>query len=114
MAGLQPSDQRESEFAILQRARPGRNLLCGKLAVDPVVSETSAFESDMVLADLLSVTHKRDEAKTAYERLAQSNPGRPQIEESLGYLAWQSDDPESARRHFARAIEAGSKDPQMC
>ena len=85
-----------------------------KSAEEPVVSETSAFESDMMLADLLSMTRKRDEARTAYERLAQLNPGRPEIEESLGYLAWQSDDPDNARRHFARAFKAGSKNPQMC
>src|SRR5580698_5135130 len=57
-----------------------------KSAEDPDVSESSAFESGMVLADLLAMTRKTQEAVSAYQQLAASNPDKPDVEESLGYL----------------------------
>ena len=81
---------------------------------EPDVAEASAFESGMVLADLLALNHKPDQARSSYEQLAKSNPGQPEVEESLGYLAWQADDNEGARAHFGRAIAAGTKNAQMC
>lgn len=80
----------------------------------PDVSAASDFESGLVLADLLGVIGKRDQAGSAFEELAKENPDKPDIETSLGYLAWQSGDTATARKHFARAFAAGSKDPQMC
>ena len=85
-----------------------------KSAEDPQVSDASALDSGLVLADLLGVIGKREEARSAFERLGKENPDKPEIEESLGYLAWQSGDAGSARQHFSRAFAAGSKDPQMC
>ncbi len=43
-----------------------------------------------------------------------SNPDRPEIPQSLGYLAWQEFDTDLARKEFKKAFAAGSKDPQMC
>jgi tetratricopeptide (TPR) repeat protein len=85
-----------------------------KSAEDPEVSEASAFESGMVLADLLALTHKTQEALSAYQQLAASNPDKPDVEESLGYLAWQSGLSQAARDHFAKALAAGTKNAQMC
>jgi Flp pilus assembly protein TadD len=85
-----------------------------KSAEDPNVSEASAFESGVVLADLLALTHKTDEARSAYQQLAASNPDKPEVEESLGYLAWQSGNSQAARDHFAKALAAGTKSAQMC
>jgi len=85
-----------------------------KSVEDPQVSEASALDSGLVLADLLGVIGKHDEARAAFEQLGRENPDKPEIEESLGYLAWQSGDTASARQHFSRAFAAGSKDPQMC
>lgn len=85
-----------------------------KSVEDAQVSEVSDFESGLALADLLGVIGKRDEASAAFEELARENPGKPEIEESLGYLAWQSRDTAAAVKHFASAFAAGSKDPQMC
>lgn len=85
-----------------------------KSAEDPAVSEASAFESGMVLADLLALTHRPKEALSAYQQLAQSNPDQPDVEESLGYLAWQSGDNEGARGHFERALATGTKNARMC
>jgi Flp pilus assembly protein TadD len=85
-----------------------------KSADDPDVSEASAFESGMVLADLLAMTNKTNEALSAYQQLAKDNPDKPDVEESLGYMAWQSGDKEAALGHFARALAAGTKNAQMC
>jgi tetratricopeptide (TPR) repeat protein len=85
-----------------------------KSAEDPEVSEASAFESGMVLADLLAASHKNGQARSAYEELARSNPKQPEVEESMGYLAWQSGDNVEAQRHFSRAFATGTKNPQMC
>jgi Flp pilus assembly protein TadD len=85
-----------------------------KAAEDPGVSEVPAFESGIVLADLLALIHGTEEALRAYQELAKSNPGKPEVEESLGYLAWQSGDIEDARSHFERALAAGSRNPRMC
>lgn len=72
------------------------------------------FDSDLVLADLLATIGHRDQAKAAYERLAQANPNKPEIPQSLGYLAWQGGDKETARQDFEKAFAAGEEDPQMC
>ncbi|MGD0298895.1 MAG: tetratricopeptide repeat protein, partial [Bryobacteraceae bacterium] len=85
-----------------------------KSAEDPEVSEASPFESGMVLADLLALTNKTKEALSAYQQLAKDNPDKPDVEESLGYLAWQSGDNDAARGHFARAFATGTKNAQMC
>jgi tetratricopeptide (TPR) repeat protein len=79
-----------------------------KSAEDPEVSSVSSFESGMVLADLLALTHKTQEALTAYQELAKSNPNTPELEESLGYLSWESLDLEAARSHFERAFKCGN------
>ncbi len=84
-----------------------------KSAEDPVVSDLGQFESDMALADLLAMIRKPEEARAAYTRLAKENPGRPEVEESLGYLAWQKGDIKEARDHFSQAVLAGSRNPQM-
>lgn len=80
----------------------------------PAVAPVDEFEANLVLADLLAVSQKRDEAKAAYERLAAANPKRPEIEESLGYLALQAHDPANARLHFEKALDNGSGSAQMC
>jgi Flp pilus assembly protein TadD len=85
-----------------------------KSAEDPDVAEASPFESGMVLADLLALTNKTKEALSAYQQLANDNPDKPDVEESLGYLAWQSGDHDAARGHFARALATGTKNAQMC
>ncbi|HTC36877.1 MAG TPA: tetratricopeptide repeat protein [Bryobacteraceae bacterium] len=85
-----------------------------KSAEDPQVSEATPLESGLVLADLLSLVHKTEEARQAYEQLAKDHPDQPEPEESLGYLAWQAGDQESARQHFSRAYAAGTKNAQLC
>ncbi len=85
-----------------------------KSAEDPDVSEAAAFESGIALADLLALTHKKDEAIAAYQELAKNYADKPDVEESLGYLAWEAHDHEAARGHFAKAVAAGTKNARMC
>jgi tetratricopeptide (TPR) repeat protein len=85
-----------------------------KAAEDPQVSDATGFDSGLVLADLLAQTRKREEARQAYGQLAKDNPGRPEVDESLGYMELQAGDRDSARQYFSRAYAAGSKNAQMC
>jgi len=77
-------------------------------------SQATPFESSMMLADLLSTTNKREQATQALQKLAAENPGKPEISQSMGYLAWQNNDRETARTEFAKAFAAGDRDAQMC
>jgi tetratricopeptide (TPR) repeat protein len=78
------------------------------------VSQPSAFESDLMLADLLSTINRREQATEAFRRLAAQNPGKPEIPRSMGYLAWQNNDRVAARKQFEKAFAEGGRDPEMC
>jgi tetratricopeptide (TPR) repeat protein len=77
-------------------------------------SQPPAYESETVLADLLSITNKKDQAAAAYRKLEAENPGKPEIPQSMAYLAWQNNDRDTARREFEKAFAAGGNDPEMC
>jgi tetratricopeptide (TPR) repeat protein len=83
-----------------------------KSAEEATVTEVPSFESDMTLGDLLAVLRKPAEARQVFERQAKENPARPEVQESLAYLAWQEQDTKRARDHFARAFASGSRNPQ--
>jgi hypothetical protein len=61
-----------------------------KSSEDPRVSDVSAFDAGLLLADLLSMVHKPEEARLAYRQLAQENPGQPEVQEALGYMEWHA------------------------
>ena len=73
-----------------------------------------SVESDTILADLLGVAGKRDQATQAFQKLAAQNPNDPEIFRSMAYLAWQNNDRDGARALFAKAFAAGAQDPEMC
>jgi tetratricopeptide (TPR) repeat protein len=85
-----------------------------KSEAEATVNAATEFDSALVSADLFAAINKVEQAKSAYEALETQNPGRVEIYQSLGYLAWQKHDNESARIHFEKAYAAGSKDPQLC
>ena len=85
-----------------------------KSAEEPDVAPASELETGMALADLLALNRKTDEAVKAYAALAKDNPGKPEPDESLGYLAWQNGDSNAAREHFAKALASGSNNAHMC
>ena len=70
-------------------------------------------EVDLVKADLLVGLKKREQALEIYRDLARRHPGDWRIPEALGYLASYSGDEESARRHFARAVELEAANPRL-
>jgi len=85
-----------------------------KSAEDPQISEVPALESGLILADLLALVHKPEEARRAYAELAKDNPENAEVLESSGYLELRTGDLASARQYFSRAYKAGSKSAQMC
>ena len=86
----------------------------GKLDLEPEVSEPSDFSIDLVLADLLASQKKTSaEAFERLSKLAQAHPESADVQESLGYLAWQQGDTTKARESFKLASARGSKNPEM-
>ena len=81
---------------------------------EAAVEQATPFDTALMSADLFAAINKNDRAKAGYEALAAQAPDRPEIPQSLGYLAWQKHDLEQARTQFAKAFAAGSKDPQLC
>jgi tetratricopeptide (TPR) repeat protein len=84
-----------------------------QLVEKPDVKPVPPFESDLMLANLLSEIGKTDEARQAFKKLAEQNPASPKIPEGLGFAAWRHRDEDEARKQFARAIELGSKSARV-
>ena len=85
-----------------------------KSAEDPQVSDVAPADSGLVLADLLALVNKPDEARRAYEELAKANPENPELLESQGYLEVRVGKSDAARQYFSRAYQAGTKSAQLC
>src|SRR5665213_364254 len=86
----------------------------GKSASPPAVTPVDAFDASLVLADVLAAIGRRAEAKEEYAALHSQQPGRFEVSESLGYLAFVEKDAAAARQNFEDAFAAGDPDPQMC
>lgn len=81
---------------------------------EPEVSEPSPFDVDLALADLLASQRNTLTAASArLSQLAQEHPDSPEVQVSLGYLAWQEGDQAKAQERFKLAFDKGSKDPEM-
>ena len=79
----------------------------------PKVQPATATEVRLVQAGLLVGLNRREQALEIYRDLARQDPGDWRIPEALGYLASFSGDGESARRHFARAVELEAANPRL-
>ncbi len=90
------------------------NVSLSKMSLDPRVGPATEFQSDLALAELLAA-HRESaaEAKRQLLALKGQEPKNAEIDESLGYLAWQANNTGEARTHFASAVHNGSKDVQM-
>jgi len=80
----------------------------------PRVSASVAEETEIMLADLLA-THPETaaEAHARLIALAANSPNNPDVQKSLGYLAWQQGKVDEAKEHFGEALEQGSDDSLM-
>ncbi len=86
----------------------------GKAEAKPEVTTLPAFDTRLMLADLLLAIHRFDDAKRELLQLEREQPARPEPHESLGLLAGQQQDRESARHYFEKAFAAGEADPRIC
>jgi tetratricopeptide (TPR) repeat protein len=86
----------------------------GKSGEAAVFSVVPDFDARLMLADLLAAGSKLDPAKAEYERLDKEQPGRPDVEGSLGYLALRQGDRAAARARFEEAFSAGTTDARLC
>lgn len=84
-----------------------------KSGENPTAQPASPLDSGVVLADLLGLTGKREQAKESYEWLAKEYPRSSEVEAGLAELALAAKNANDACRHFARAAELGSKNPEL-
>ena len=88
------------------------NLAATKL--QPTMCPLSPFERDLALSSLLAARPQTvGEARGSFMMLATEQPGNADVEEMLGYFAWQQGKTEEARLHFRRAFESGSTNATM-
>ena len=110
-------DQVESDFKryVIQKRLPETvyEIRLNKSVEKPKVQPVAATEVSLIKADLLVGLKKREQALEIYRDLARRHPGDWRIPEALGYLASFSGDRESARRHFARAVELEAVNPRL-
>lgn len=85
-----------------------------KSDLDAESAPLSEFQVNLALCDLLA-THPQtaDEARRRLLMLEQENAQSPEVEESLGYLAWQQNNLADARKHFSLAVSKGSQSGRM-
>jgi Flp pilus assembly protein TadD len=85
-----------------------------KTDLEPDIQDAASPELDLALADVLASQQRtRAEASERLHELAGAYPRSPEVEESLGYLGLENGDSVKARESFARAVERGSKDPDV-
>ena len=80
----------------------------------PVVGAVTAWDADLMLADLYAASNHPQEARKAYQRLEEQDPKRPDAFAGAGYLAIQMKDHETARKEFEQAFASGSMDALLC
>ncbi len=80
---------------------------------EPDAVPATPLESDLALAEVLTVIHKNEEAKAAYESLARENPKAPEVELALAHLEWMNRNFDAMGNHYARAIELAGADPKV-
>jgi tetratricopeptide (TPR) repeat protein len=80
---------------------------------EPKVQPATPLDSGVVLADLLGLTGKHEQAKESYESLAKAYPRSWEVEAGLAELASRDRRAAEACRHFARAVELGGNNPQL-
>ena len=80
----------------------------------PSIRELSAFDSQILLADLLVLTRRNVEAIAAYQALAKQYPARPEIEAGWGNAALQAGNRADALQHYGEALKNGTTDPAVC
>lgn len=73
----------------------------------------SNFDARLMLADLTAARGKADEARLEYAKLEAEAPGRADLLESIGNLAFDSHDKATAQTYFERAYAAGNADPRV-
>jgi Tfp pilus assembly protein PilF len=71
------------------------------------------FDSGLMLADLRYRPGREAEQKTNLEKLAASDPKRPEPYRGLAYLAWRKGDRAEAVQQFGKAYERGDHDAKL-
>lgn len=90
------------------------NVTLKKSDLDAEVAPLSDFQIGLALSDLLTTRPQTiDEAHRRLLVLEQQNTQSSDVEESLGYLAWQQNNLAEARKHFALAVDRGSRNGRM-
>ncbi len=85
-----------------------------KSDLDPQVTDLSDLQLRLALGDLLAGNQSTmGEAQNRLSQLDKEYPGNADVEESLGYLAWQEGKLADAQAYFARSIQNHANDAHM-
>lgn len=84
-----------------------------KITEVSIVTKPSDLEIGLVLANLLAVTRKGEEARKRYQELSAAHAGNAGIAEAMAYLEWSLQGSEKALPHFAKAASLGSQNPKL-
>jgi hypothetical protein len=76
----------------------------------PAAGPANSLDYGMALGEVLTDLRHTNEARARFEAVAREHPASPLPEEALGLLAWRTNDPDSARSHFGKAVERNSTD----
>jgi tetratricopeptide (TPR) repeat protein len=87
-------------------------LATGKIPVD--VSDVSAFDAQLILADLLLASGQLERAERLYGELEHEHPESPDVSAALGTIALRQGNYDRARQHWKHAIDRGIIDAMLC
>jgi tetratricopeptide (TPR) repeat protein len=86
----------------------------GKAEAAPEQSVVPPLEARLALADLQVAIGHFDVAAQEYQALDKIQPDRPDVAQSLGYMALIKKDIPLTLQYFNKAYAAGNNDPRMC
>jgi tetratricopeptide (TPR) repeat protein len=80
----------------------------------PEIAPADPVEARIITASLLAATRERQaEATATFAALESSNPNNLELQEALAYIEWRKNRPEEAWKHFVKAMDLGSKNPDL-
>ncbi len=99
----------------VEKRRPETPLPGGPAEAVAIESHAlTAFETQVVTAELLLAIGRLDAAEALYRELARQAPGNTEIAAALGTIALRRGDSGTARLEWKRAIEHGASNAVLC
>jgi len=82
--------------------------------VEPVVTPKNPFDTAVLMAGIQTPDPIPTKLSRTWKKLAKTNPGKPGPLEYLAWIRLASANPQSAIAPFREALEAGTRDANLC